>query len=242
MWIRQRRSRGTVLNTNRREKSFRSGECEATLIRSKGNNCECQRSPPDTHRPTQSYTQIHGYTWAHRRTVIIYLWWLASLQASQSNYEKLDYNVLVRVSELYKTKPPKKLEHTYTPTHPTRSLSRLQTHSAHTNTLLVHTHRDTYTTHRQTHSWDYEWVIALPSRAWGAGDFHTPKKQVTSAQLPYKCMYSAAMYRYSCSVCCKTCKYRTARKNLFFFSPNTCVREEEGGRLREDGVKAIRGH
>lgn len=117
-------------------------------------------------------------------------------------------------------------------------------HTAHIQThFLVHTHRDTYTTHRQTHSWDYEWVTALPSRAWGAGDFHTLKKQVTSAQLPYKCMYTAAMYRYSCFVCCKTCKYRTARENLFFFSPTiTCVREEEGGRHRKDGVKAIRGH
>lgn len=87
------------------------------------------------------------------------------------------------------------------------------------------------------HTWNYEWVIALPSRAWGAGDFHTEKNRWHLPSSHTKSMYSTATY--SCSVCSKTCKYRTGTKNLLYF---VCGRETKRGRHRENGVRVVRGH
>lgn len=102
----------------------------------------------------------------------------------------------------------KKCMHIHTPSMSPRTL---------TNTRTPHTD-----THR--HTWNYEWVIALPSRAWG---FPHKEKQVTSAQLPT----NRSTATYCCSVCSKTCKYRPGTKSLLYYSMR--LREETESSERE---------
>ncbi len=123
------------------------------------------------------------------------------------------------------------MDHTHPPTH-TFETPNIQAHSPVCwCTPCTHAASQRHEHLTQTNTYLRLWVShCVAQQGLGSWGFPHGEKQVTSAQLPYKSMYSTAMWRHSCSVCSKTCKYRTGRKNLFM-CVGVCVYVRQ--RLRE---------
>lgn len=99
----------------------------------------------------------------------------------------------------------------------------------------AHSHSKRRAHHTQTNTHLRLWVShCTAQQGLGSWGFPHREKQVTSAQLPYKSMYSTATS--SCSVCSKTSKY-TGKKNLLYY---VCERERERKTLRNWGESSQR--